>query len=102
MNKPSNNYGPSEQEKFFISSHGVTPSGSNNSGGPPSSTASGLRPHGGLVAPIPIPGASHPSGIPIHQPNHGKSGSITSGHPIQHPQRPPPSTVAHVRRNLEP
>ena len=86
MNKNSSGYGPSEQEKFFLS-HG--PAGSSNSG---SSSSGGLRPiSGGLLAPISMTGVSHPSGIPIQQSNHGKSGSITSGHPL----RPPPSTASY-------
>lgn len=104
MSKNSSSYGPSEQEKFFLSSHGPAPSGSSSGSGggnSSSSSSSGLRPHGGLVTPVPLTGASHPSGIPIHQPSHGKGGSITSGHPIQHPQRAPPSTANHVSSYLQ-
>ena len=99
MSKP-NNYGATEQDKFFISSsHGPTPGSSVGS----ASSAGGIgRPHAGLLAPIPVPGVSHPSGIPIQQQNHTKSGSIITGNPL----RPPPSTgsyhptspASHVRK----
>ena len=90
ISKNSSGYGSSDQEKFFMSSHGPLPPGSGSSGSTQSS--SGLRPHsGGLLAPISIPGQSHPSGISIQQSSHGKSGSITSGLPL----RPPPSTASY-------
>ena len=92
MNKSSSGYGSSEQEKFFMASHGsLAPAGSSNSG-PPQSNSGGLRPHsGGLLAPISMSGQSHQSAIAIQQSNHGKGGSITSGLPL----RPPPSTASY-------
>ena len=81
MNKNSSNYAPSEQDKFFVLTPGPNPSSS-----VAGSSSSGLRPHGGLLAPL--PGTPHPSatGLPIQQ----QRGSITSGIPIQ--LRPPAST----------
>jgi len=91
ISKSSSGYGSSDQEKFFMSSHGpLPPPGSGSSGSAQSS--SGLRPHsGGLLAPISIPGQSHQPGIAIQQSSHGKSGSITSGLPL----RPPPTTASY-------
>jgi len=91
ISKSSSPYGSSDQEKFFMSSHGpLPPPGSGSSGSTQSS--SGLRPHsGGLLAPISIPGQSHQSSIAIQQSNHGKGGSITSGLPL----RPPLSTASY-------
>lgn len=86
MTKNTGPYGSSEQDKFHISPHGSNPSGSSSSGAAPS--PSGIRSHSGLLAPIPVPGASYQSGIPIQQ-NHAKSGSIITGNPL----RPPPSTT---------
>lgn len=89
MTKNASAYGASEPDKFFISStHGPSASGSSNAGS--TSSVSGLRSHTGLLAPIPGPG-SHPSGIPIQQQNHAKSGSIITGNPL----RPPPSTASY-------
>lgn len=96
MSKAPSNYGSSEQEKFYLLSHGPSPPGSSSNSGS-TSTSGGHRSHGGLVTPIPVLGTSHPSGIPIHQSSHGKGGSITSGHPIQHSQRSAPlPNTSHV------
>ncbi|XP_057373083.1 trithorax group protein osa-like isoform X1 [Daphnia carinata] len=90
LGKNPSTYGPTEQEKYFISpSHGSASNVSSNASG--AQSAGGLRPHAGLLAPIPVPGASHPSGIPIQQQNHTKSGSIITGNPL----RPPPSTGSY-------
>ena len=90
LNKTSTPYGAAEQEKFFISSsHG--PSSGSSSLGSTSSTGGIGRSHTGLLAPIPVPGVSHQSGIPIQQQNHAKSGSIITGNPL----RPPPSTGSY-------
>ncbi|EFX73359.1 hypothetical protein DAPPUDRAFT_227122 [Daphnia pulex] len=90
INKNSNAYGTTEQEKIFISpSLGSSPNVSTNVN---SVSAGGLRPHTGLLTPISLPGASHPSGIPIQQQNHAsKSGSIITGNPL----RPPTSAGYH-------
>lgn len=91
MIKNSNSYGPAESEKKIISpSLGSSPNVSSNVNSV--SSAGGLRPHTGLLTPISVSGASHPSGIPIQQQNHAsKSGSIITGNPL----RPPPSTGYH-------
>ena len=90
MKNPSP-YGAPEQDKFYLSSHGPPQSGSSVSGSNPPN--SGMRPHVSHLAPISGPGSSpHPSGLPIQQTSLGKSGSITSGHPL----RPPPSTAYHT------
>lgn len=91
MNKNPSTYGPAEQDKFFISpSLGSSANVSSNVNSV--SSAGGLRPHTGLLTPISVSGASHPSGIPIQQQNHAsKSGSIITGNPL----RPPPSTGYH-------
>ena len=103
MGKSSSAYGaPPDQEKFYLSSHGPPGQAPGSSVGGSNPSASGLRPHVTLLAPITGPGgSSHPCGIPIQQSSHGKSGSITSGHPL----RPPPTTsyhtsvsVSHVRQ----
>lgn len=91
LGKNPSTYGSTEQEKYFISpSHGSASNVSSNAGG--AQSASGLRPHAGLLAPIPVQGTSHPSGIPIQQQNHtSKSGSIITGNPL----RPPPSSGSY-------
>jgi len=94
MGKSSSAYGaPPDQEKFYLSSHGPPGQAPGSSVGGSNPSASGLRPHVTLLAPITGPGgSSHPCGIPIQQSSHGKSGSITSGHPL----RPPPTTSYHT------
>lgn len=90
LGKNAGSYGPTDQEKYFISpSHG---SASNVSSGGGAPSAGGLRPHAGLLTPIQVPGSAHPSGLPIQQQIHtSKSGSIITGNPL----RPPPSTGSY-------